>query len=99
MLNIEHTLENGTAVIALQGQLDAISSPDVEKVLEEILPGLTSLTFDLEGLEYISSAGLRVLLTAQKHMNVQGEMKLIHVGDPIMDVFEITSFTDILTIE
>lgn len=67
--------------------------------MKEALDGVGELTLDLEKLDYISSAGLRVLLAAQKQMNRQGGMKLVHVGEIIMEVFEITGFTDILTIE
>lgn len=84
---------------ALEGRLDTTTAPELEKALNESLDGITSLTFDMAALEYISSAGLRVLLSAQKVMNKQGEMKLINVGELIMEVFEVTGFTDILTIE
>lgn len=99
MLNITKTLENGKALFALQGRLDTVTSPALEKELRESLEGVSELTLDFEGLEYISSAGLRVLLAAQKTMNRQGEMKLVHVCDTIMEIFEVTGFSDILTIE
>ncbi len=86
-------------VIALAGRLDTTTSPELEKELKESLPGVSQLTLDLEELEYISSAGLRVLLAAQKTMSAQGAMKLIHVNEIIMEIFEITGFSDILTIE
>ena len=86
-------------VIALEGRLDTTTSPELEKELKESLPGVSQLTLDLEKLEYISSAGLRVLLAAQKTMSAQGTMKLIHVNEIIMEIFEITGFSDILTIE
>ncbi len=86
-------------VIALAGRLDTTTSPELEKELKESLPGVSQLTLDLEELEYISSAGLRVLLAAQKTMSAQGTMKLIHVNEIIMEIFEITGFSDILTIE
>ena len=86
-------------VIALAGRLDTTTSPELEKELKESLPGVSRLTLDLEELEYISSAGLRVLLAAQKTMSAQGTMKLIHVNEIIMEIFEITGFSDILTIE
>ena len=73
-------------------------APDLEKELRDVLDRLTELTLDLEKLEYISSAGLRVLLTAQKVMNRQGEMKITHVNSTIMEIFEVTGFTEILTI-
>ena len=99
MLNINKNIENGTAAFALEGRLDTITSPDLEKELKVALDGATLLTLDFGKLEYISSAGLRVLLSAQKTMNKQGEMKLTHVNDTIMEIFEITGFADILTIE
>ncbi|MBR5343262.1 MAG: STAS domain-containing protein [Oscillospiraceae bacterium] len=92
--------QDGTAaVIALEGRLDTVTAPDLEKMLMGSLPGVSELTLDLDGLEYISSAGLRVLLSAQKTMNRQGSMKLIHVGEIVMEIFEVTGFSDILTIE
>ena len=99
MLNITKTFENGTAVFFLEGRLDTITSPDLEKELKEVLPETTELIMDLEKLEYISSAGLRVLLSAQKTMMKQGEMKIRHVNEMIMEIFEVTGFSDILTIE
>ena len=99
MLNIEKTVENGCVVCALEGRLDTVTSPELEHELGSVVEGATSLTLDFEKLEYISSAGLRVLLSTQKIMNRQGEMKLIHVNDAIMDIFEVTGFSEILTIE
>ncbi len=99
MLNINKTLDNGKVVFALGGRLDTITSPDFEKELKETLPDVTDLVLDFSDLEYISSAGLRVLLSAQKTMTKQGGMKLIHVNDTIMEIFEVTGFSDILTIE
>ena len=99
MLNITKTVENGTASFALEGRLDTVTAPELEQALKETLEGLRLLTLDFAGLEYISSAGLRVLLSAQKQMNRQGEMKLIHVGEAIMEIFEVTGFNEILTIE
>ncbi len=85
--------------LALEGRLDTTTAPELEKALKESLNGISELTLDFEKLEYISSAGLRVLLSAQKQMNRQGSMKLVHVGEIIMEVFEVTGFSDILTIE
>ena len=76
-----------------------MTSPQLEETLKDSLDGVTSLIMDFEKLEYISSAGLRVLLSAQKIMNKQGEMKLIHVNEVINEIFEVTGFSDILTIE
>ena len=99
MLTINKTTDGPSLNVALEGRLDTSTSPQLEDELKNALNGVTSLVFDLAGLEYISSAGLRVLLSAQKLMNQQGEMKLIHVNDVINEIFEVTGFTDILTIE
>ena len=98
-MTINKTLNGTELTIALEGRLDTATAPDLEKELQESLDGVTALTLDFEKLEYISSAGLRVLLAAQKTMNKQGSMKLIHVGEVIMEIFEVTGFSDILTIE
>ena len=99
MLNIQKTIENGKAAFALEGRLDTVTAPELEKELKDSFDGLSELTLDFSKLEYISSAGLRVLLSAQKIMNKQGEMKVAHVNETIMEIFEVTGFSDILTIE
>ena len=99
MLNIDKTIENGKAALSLEGRLDTTTAPELEKALKEALDGVSELTLDFSGLEYISSAGLRVLLSAQKTMNKQGSMKLLNVSETIMEIFEVTGFSDILTIE
>lgn len=98
MLNITKQADGGKLYIALEGRLDTMTAPELEKVLEENLDGVTKLVLDFEKLDYISSAGLRVLLAAHKRMLKQGEMKVIHVGEMIMEIFEVTGFSDILTI-
>lgn len=98
-MKIDHILNNTELTMLLEGRLDTTTSPELEKYLKNVLNGIESLIFDFEKLEYISSAGLRVLLSAQKVMRNQGSMKIIHVNSTIMEVFEITGFTDILTIE
>ena len=98
-MTIEKILDGNTAKIVIAGRLDTQTAPELEKVLDETFAGLKELTFDMAGLEYISSAGLRVILKAQKTMNAQGSMKLTGVNDSIMEVFDITGFLDILTIE
>lgn len=98
MLNIKKTVEEGKACYALEGRLDTITSPELEKALKEHLDDLSSLVLDFAALEYISSAGLRVLLSTQKIMSRQGEMKLVNVNETIMEIFEVTGFSDILTI-
>ncbi len=85
--------------IALEGRLDTMTAPELEAALKTALEGVEELTFDFDKLDYISSAGLRVLLSAQKTMNRQGSMKVIHANEIIMEIFEVTGFADILTIE
>ncbi len=99
MLNINKSIENGTALFSLEGRLDTVTAPELEQELRESLDGVSTLMLDFEKLDYISSAGLRVLLSAQKIMAKQGEMKLRRVNDTIMEIFEVTGFSDILTIE
>lgn len=99
MLNINKTLEESKLTVALEGRLDTTTSPELEKSLNDSLPGVTELVMDLEKLEYISSAGLRVLLSAQKIMMKQGKMIVRNVNATIMEILEVTGFVDILTIE
>ena len=99
MLSINKTIENGKALIVLEGRLDTITSPDLEKELNEVLSEITKLTMDFDKLEYISSAGLRVIMTAYEEMEKRGQMKLIHVSGVVMEVLEITRITDIISIE
>ncbi len=98
MLNIDKTIAEDT-MICLSGRLDTTTAPELETVVDEVLEKAQSLTLDMEGLEYISSAGLRVILKAQKGMSAKGGMKLIHVPEAVMEVFTITGFSDFLTIE
>lgn len=97
-LNIEKQIAEQT-VLKLEGRLDTATAPELEKCIEESLDQINDLVFDFTDLEYISSAGLRVILKAQKIMNGKGGMKVINVNESIMDVFEITGFADFLTIE
>lgn len=99
MLNMEKTVENGKAVFALEGRLDTLSSPELERELSAVLPGLRELVLDFGKLDYLSSAGLRVLLSAQKVMTRQGEMRIRRVNETIREIFEVTGFSEILTIE
>ena len=85
--------------IEVVGRLDTITAPALEKTVSENIESIESLILDLNGLEYISSAGLRVLLGAQKKMKAKGSMKLIGVCEEVMEVLEMTGFADILTIE
>lgn len=92
--------QSGTELkVALEGRLDTTTAPELEAALKDAMEGLTSLTFDFSKLDYISSAGLRVLLSAQKTMNKQGGMAVTNVNETIMEVFEVTGFSDILTIK
>ena len=99
MLNIRKTVDQKTLTLALEGRLDTVTAPELEKAIAESLPGTETLVFDFSGLDYISSAGLRVLLSAQKQMNLQGSMRLTNVDSTIMEIFEVTGFSDILTIQ
>ena len=85
--------------LALEGRLDTVTAPELEAALTTALEGVEELTFDFEKLDYISSAGLRVLLAAQKTMNRQGGMKVKNANEIITEIFEVTGFSDILTIE
>ena len=98
-MTIEKKLGNESATLIVSGRLDTQTAPELENELDSVLAGLKELTFDFANLEYVSSAGLRVVLKAQKAMNAQGSMKLTGVNDSIMEVFDITGFLDILTIE
>ena len=98
-MTIEKKINNEAATLIVSGRLDTQTAPELEKEVDASLPGLKELTFDMTNLEYVSSAGLRVILKAQKAMNAQGSMKLTGVNDSIMEVFDITGFLDILTIE
>ncbi|MCR4605689.1 MAG: STAS domain-containing protein [Eubacterium sp.] len=98
MLNINKTAEGSKLTIALEGRLDTTTAPDLEKEVKENLDGVTELVFDMKDLEYISSAGLRVLLSAQKVMNKAGKMTVTNVSDSINEIFEVTGFSDILSI-
>lgn len=98
MLNINKIANGDALTVALEGRLDTTTAPQLEGELKSALNGVKSLVLDLEKLDYISSAGLRVLLSAQKVMNKQGEMKITGVNDVIMEIFEVTGFSDILNI-
>ena len=98
-MTIEKKINNEAATLIVSGRLDTQTAPELENELDAVLSGIKELTFDFANLEYVSSAGLRVILKAQKTMNTQGSMKLTGVNDSIMEVFDITGFLDILTIE
>ena len=96
---IQKTVSGTTLTVALEGRLDTTTAPKLEEKLLGSVDGITRLVFDVEKLEYISSAGLRVLLAMQKLMNRQGAMLLRNVNEAVMEVFEVTGFSDILRIE
>ena len=98
-MTIQKTANGSALTLALEGRLDTTTAPQLEAEINSSIEGVTDLVLDFENLEYISSAGLRVLLASQKIMNKQGQMKLIKVCDDVKEVFEITGFSDILTVE
>ena len=96
---IDKQLNGSELTLSLTGRLDTTTAPELEAAIKENITGVTNLVMDFAGLEYLSSAGLRVILSAQKTMNKQGEMVIRNVNETINEVFEITGFIDILTIE
>ena len=97
-MQLSNTKENGTVTITVSGRVDTTTAPEVEAYIVENANGAEELILDLKDLSYTSSAGLRVFLKAQKLMNAQGSMKVINVQNDVLDIFEVTGFTDILTI-
>ena len=98
-MTIERTVNGAAVTLKIVGRLDTSTAPALEAAVDGCAADTKELTLDCSALEYISSAGLRVILKAQKQMNVQGCMKLTGVNETIMEVFDITGFADILTIE
>ena len=98
-MTIEIIVEGNQMTVVLTGRLDTTTAPKLESELKQNISGVETLILDFAALEYLSSAGLRVLLAAQKVMNKQGEMIIKHVNETIMEIFEVTGFADILTIE
>jgi anti-sigma B factor antagonist len=98
-MTIEIKKSNEELTLEVNGRLDTTTAPALEKTINENIEGVKALVLDLKNLEYISSAGLRVLLSAQKKMQQVGSMKIINVCELVMEVFEMTGFADILTIE
>ena len=96
---ITKTTEENKLIVKVEGRLDTATAPELEQELNDAIDEAEELVFDLEGLEYLSSAGLRILLASQKKMAAKGGMKVTNVNDVIMEIFEITGFSDILTIE
>ena len=99
MLNIKKELNGAELTVALEGRLDTTTAPKFENEIKESISGVKELVIDLAKLVYISSAGLRVLLSAQKKMNVQGSMVVRNASEEVKEIFEVTGFADILTLE
>ena len=98
-MNITKTVNEKDFIVSIDGRLDTTAAPQFEEFMVENISKMCTLTLDCAGLEYVSSAGLRVLLSAQKKMQQIGAMKVINVCEEVMEVFEITGFADILVIE
>lgn len=99
MLQIKKTVQNKTAILSPAGRLDTLTAPEMEEAIREATATCDALILDLSELEYISSAGLRVLLAAQKALSVRGKMTVRRANETISEIFEVTGFTDILNIE
>ncbi len=98
-MTIKKTQEGEKLIVELEGRLDTTTAPQLDAEFKQSLAGVKDLVIDMAGLAYISSAGLRVLLSAQKVMNTQGAMKIKNANEEIQEIFEVTGFVDILTIE
>ena len=98
-MTIEKNRQGAELTVMLEGRLDTVSAPDFETVVKMELEGVETFVLDLKNLQYTSSAGLRVILLAQKTMNKQGKMILKNVAEGVMEVFEMTGLSDLLTIE
>ncbi len=99
MLDINKVIDGDKLTVVLTGRLDTTTAPELEEQVNASLSGIANLIFDVAKMEYISSAGLRVLLASQKIMNKQGDMKVVHPTDDVKEIFDVTGFSDILTIE
>ena len=98
-MDIKRIKKDSSLTLVLEGRLESTTAPELEAVIRSELDGITDLSFDFSGLDYISSAGLRVLLAAQKIMNGQGKMKVVGANEIVMEIFDITGFSGLLTIE
>lgn len=98
-MTITKTTNANMTTLAIQGRLDTTTAPDLEKIIVNDLADTTALVLDFAALDYISSAGLRVILKTQKMMQAKGSLKIVHVNEEVMEVFDITGFSDILIIE
>lgn len=99
MLNIIKNAADGRTVVSLEGRLDTVTAPELETAMKDTLTEAESLTLDFEKLEYVSSAGLRVILSIQKAMAEKGGLKVVNVNEIIKEIFDVTGFSEILTIE
>lgn len=99
MLDIKKNIENEKATFVLSGRIDTITAPELEQEIKASVNGVTELALDMKKLDYISSAGLRVLLAAHRIMDKQGKMTILNANESVMEIFEVTGFSDILTIE
>jgi anti-sigma B factor antagonist len=98
-MTIDKICEGNALTLKVEGRLETTTAPELEAVVKNELDGITQLTFDFSELDYISSAGLRVLLSAQKKMNAQGSMKVKNINEIVGEIFSVTGFSEILTIE
>ncbi|SFL20199.1 anti-sigma B factor antagonist [Lachnospiraceae bacterium KH1T2] len=98
-MNIEKNQNGSELVVKVIGRVDTVTAPELESQVKESLEGITNLELNLEELEYISSAGLRVILSLQKIMSKQGRLIITNVNETVQDIFEVTGFSEILTIE
>jgi len=98
-MNINKNLAGQTLTIAVDGRLDTLTAPKLDAEIQGKLDGISELVFDFQNLDYISSAGLRILLSAQKVMNKQGRMVIRNAKSEVKEIFEVTGFNDILTLE
>ncbi len=98
-MTINKAKNENTLTVSVEGRLETTTAPELDAVIKENIDGITELVFDFSKLDYISSAGLRVLLSSQKIMNKQGEMKVKNVNSIVNEILDITGFSDILTIE
>ncbi len=98
-MTIKKNQNNEAMTVAVEGRLETTTAPELEQVVKNELDGVSELVFDFSALDYVSSAGLRVLLAAQKIMNKQGKMKITGANEIVKEIFDVTGFSDILTIE
>lgn len=98
-MKLTSTKEDGKLTVVVSGRVDTTTAPDLEKYINDNMNGITEMVLDLKDMRYTSSAGLRVLLKVQKTMSKQGSLKLINVCSDVMEIFDMTGFSDILTIE